>query len=64
MPELPEVETIVRGLAPSVVGKTITSVDVRLARMIVAPSGVDFAGAITGEGSMPSGVAASMRCSN
>lgn len=48
MPELPEVETIVRGLAPSVVGKTITSVDVRLARMIVAPSGVDFAGAITG----------------
>jgi formamidopyrimidine-DNA glycosylase len=49
MPELPEVETIVRGLARSVVGKTIACVDVRLARMIVAPLGVDFPSAISGQ---------------
>src|SRR5580698_3805999 len=48
MPELPEVETIVRGLRRSVVGKTIASTDVRLARMVVAPPGVEFARAISG----------------
>lgn len=48
MPELPEVETIVRGLRRSVVGKTIASAEVRLARMTVAPSGVQFSQAISG----------------
>jgi formamidopyrimidine-DNA glycosylase len=48
MPELPEVETIVRGLRRSVVGKTIAGADVRLARMVVAPAGVEFARAISG----------------
>jgi formamidopyrimidine-DNA glycosylase len=48
MPELPEVETIVRGLRRSVVGKTIASADVRLARMVVAPQGVEFAREISG----------------
>jgi formamidopyrimidine-DNA glycosylase len=48
VPELPEVETIVRGLRRSVVGKTIESADVRLARMAVAPSGVEFAQALAG----------------
>ncbi len=38
MPELPEVETIVRGLARTIVGKTIERVEVRLARIVAAPS--------------------------
>lgn len=49
MPELPEVETIARGLARTIVGKTIGSVDVRLAKMAVAPADVDFAAALAGE---------------
>ncbi|HZV76551.1 MAG TPA: bifunctional DNA-formamidopyrimidine glycosylase/DNA-(apurinic or apyrimidinic site) lyase [Candidatus Babeliales bacterium] len=49
MPELPEVETIVRGLRRRIVGKTIDRVDVRLAKMTIAPPGVEFAGAIAGE---------------
>ncbi|MHB8147469.1 MAG: bifunctional DNA-formamidopyrimidine glycosylase/DNA-(apurinic or apyrimidinic site) lyase [Vulcanimicrobiaceae bacterium] len=49
MPELPEVETIARGLAGRIVGKTIASVDIRLAKMAVAPEGVDFARALRGE---------------
>jgi formamidopyrimidine-DNA glycosylase len=49
MPELPEVETIVRGLAGKVVGETISRVEVRLARIAVAPQRVDFAKAVTGE---------------
>lgn len=49
MPELPEVETIARGLANAVVGKTIASVDIRLPKMAIAPPGVDFARALTGE---------------
>jgi hypothetical protein len=48
MPELPEVETIVRGLRRSVVGKTIAAADVRLARIAVAPRGVEFAPALAG----------------
>lgn len=49
MPELPEVETIARGLANAIVGKTIASVDVRLAKMAVYPPGVDFTGSLRGE---------------
>ncbi len=49
MPELPEIETIARGLANAVVGKTIESVDVRLPKMAIAPPGVDFAKALAGE---------------
>src|ERR1700728_145154 len=48
MPELPEVETIVRGLRRSVVGKTIAAAEVRLARMAVAPSGMEFSRSLTG----------------
>ena len=49
MPELPEVETIVRGLAAKVVGATIDRVDVRLPRVVVAPDGVRFGKALCGE---------------
>jgi formamidopyrimidine-DNA glycosylase len=49
MPELPEVETIVRGLAGKVVGKTIERAEVRLARIAVAPANVAFARALRGE---------------
>jgi formamidopyrimidine-DNA glycosylase len=50
MPELPEVETIVRGLSRTIVGKTICAVEIRLARITVAAPSVDFAAAITGAG--------------
>jgi formamidopyrimidine-DNA glycosylase len=49
VPELPEVETIVRGLAGAIVGKTIASVELRLARMAIAPARVRFARALPGE---------------
>jgi formamidopyrimidine-DNA glycosylase len=49
MPELPEVETIARGLRPLIVGKTITSVRVSLKKMAVAPAGVRFEQALAGE---------------
>ena len=49
MPELPEVETIVRGLAASIVGKTIARADVALAKMATAPQGVDFRRAVRGQ---------------
>ena len=49
MPELPEVETIVRGLRRGIVGKTIAGAEVRLARMAIAPPGVGFAKALAGE---------------
>lgn len=49
MPELPEVETIVRGLRRRIVGKTIAGAEIRLARMAQAPAGVDFARAVRGE---------------
>ncbi|HET7814918.1 MAG TPA: bifunctional DNA-formamidopyrimidine glycosylase/DNA-(apurinic or apyrimidinic site) lyase [Candidatus Baltobacteraceae bacterium] len=49
MPELPEVETIVRGLRRAVTGKTIASVEIRLAKMAQAPAGVDFQKALKGE---------------
>jgi formamidopyrimidine-DNA glycosylase len=49
MPELPEVETIVRGLAGKIVGKTIERAEVRLAKIAVAPPRVRFARAVAGE---------------
>jgi formamidopyrimidine-DNA glycosylase len=49
VPELPEVETIARGLANAVVGKTIASVAVSMAKIAVAPPGVAFAETLRGE---------------
>lgn len=49
MPELPEVETIVRGLAGKIVGKTIERAEVRLAKIAVAPPRVRFARAVAGD---------------
>ena len=47
MPELPEVETIARGLAPEIEGRTVTGVVVRETRLR-APVAPDFAGRLTG----------------
>ncbi len=49
MPELPEVETIARGLANAVVGKTIADATVSMAKIAVAPSGVSFVETLLGE---------------
>ena len=49
MPELPEVETIVRGLGARIVGKRIARAEIRLARIAVAPPKVAFARAVAGE---------------
>ncbi len=49
MPELPEVETIVRGLRPALVGKTITAAHVFLKKVAVAPPPLDFVREVTGE---------------
>jgi formamidopyrimidine-DNA glycosylase len=49
VPELPEVETIARGLDRTIVGKTIESVKIHLSKMAVAPPGVRFAAALPGE---------------
>lgn len=49
MPELPEVETIVRGLRRGIVGKRIARAEVHLARMAVAPPGVHFSEALSGD---------------
>jgi len=49
VPELPEVETIARGLAHTVAGKTIESVKIHLPKMAQAPPGVRFAAALPGE---------------
>lgn len=49
MPELPEVETIVRGLRPAITGKRIASVRVSLKKMAVAPPGVHFERSLAGE---------------
>lgn len=49
MPELPEVETIARGLASKIVGKSISRVDVRLPKMAISPPGVRFEKALIGE---------------
>lgn len=49
MPELPEAETIARGLANAIVGKTIARVDVRLPKVAIGGNGVPFAHALEGE---------------
>ena len=49
MPELPEVETIARGLANAVVGKTIVDAQVSMAKIAVAPPGVSFHETLRGE---------------
>lgn len=47
MPELPEIETIVRGLSPAVCGRRVTAVDVR-ERRLRAPLARDFSARLTG----------------
>ncbi|MEE9615735.1 MAG: DNA-formamidopyrimidine glycosylase [Anaerolineae bacterium] len=49
MPELPEVETVARGLRASLVGHTITGVEVRWARSIIPSSPTVFARRLTGQ---------------
>jgi formamidopyrimidine-DNA glycosylase len=49
VPELPEVETISRGLANAIVGKTVGTVDVLMAKIAVAPAGLVFAQTLRGE---------------
>ncbi len=49
MPELPEVETITRGLRTLVVGRRIARVKVALPKIAVAPKGVNFRRALIGE---------------
>lgn len=49
MPELPEVETIARGLQARIAGTTISRVEVFLEKMAVAPPGVDFKKVLVGE---------------
>lgn len=48
MPELPEVETIVRMLTPHVEGKRIETAELRLARMLLGVSAGNFAAALKG----------------
>lgn len=48
MPELPEVETIARGLARAIADKTIAQVDVRLPKVAIG-NGVPFTRAVIGE---------------
>ncbi|MDY6875312.1 MAG: DNA-formamidopyrimidine glycosylase [Chloroflexota bacterium] len=49
MPELPEVETVARGLRASLVGRTIIGVEVRWARSVVSPSPTVFARRLMGQ---------------
>jgi formamidopyrimidine-DNA glycosylase len=49
MPELPEVETIVRGLRPQLVGRTILEADLRWARTLATPSARKFKEQIRGQ---------------
>jgi len=49
LPELPEVETIARGLARAIAGKTIRRAEIRLPKMAIAPPGVSFGDAVAGE---------------
>ena len=49
MPELPEVETIARGLRPELVGRTILSADVRWARTLATPSSKKFKERVRGQ---------------
>jgi formamidopyrimidine-DNA glycosylase len=47
MPELPEVETVARGLRTSLVGRTIVGVEVRWPRSVVPPDPAAFAQRLT-----------------
>ncbi|PZR59678.1 MAG: formamidopyrimidine-DNA glycosylase [Candidatus Meridianibacter frigidus] len=49
MPELPEVETIARGLARRIIGRTVERVRIGLPKMAVAPEDLVFAKALVGE---------------
>ncbi len=49
MPELPEVETIARGLRPDLLGRTILSADLRWARTLATPSARKFREQIQGQ---------------
>ncbi len=49
MPELPEVETIRRGLAAAVPGQRITRVDVRCDKVLLKPDAATFARELTGQ---------------
>src|SRR5512140_1351013 len=49
MPELPEVETIARKLAPELIGLTITDAEVRWARTVALPSVRRFKQQIRGQ---------------
>ena len=54
MPELPEVETVARGLRASLVGRTITGMEVRWVPTLVPPDPATFARRLVGQ--MISGV--------
>jgi formamidopyrimidine-DNA glycosylase len=49
MPELPEVETYVRELAPVLAGRQVTAAEVRWPRTIAAPSPDEFTAGIVGQ---------------
>jgi formamidopyrimidine-DNA glycosylase len=49
MPELPEVETVVRGLREPLVGRTVRSMWYDWARLIHSPSPEEFAARIQGQ---------------
>jgi formamidopyrimidine-DNA glycosylase len=49
MPELPEVETIIRGLRPALLGKRILSADLRWKRTLASPSPAKFKQLIQGQ---------------
>jgi formamidopyrimidine-DNA glycosylase len=49
MPELPEVETIIRNLRPALLGKSILSADLRWNRTLVSPSPAKFRKIIRGQ---------------
>src|SRR5512136_877465 len=49
MPELPEVETIIRALRPALIGKNILSADLRWKRTLVSPSPAKFQKVIRGQ---------------
>lgn len=49
VPELPEVETIARGLHDAIAGATIRSVEIRSKKNVFAPRGVSFSQRVTGE---------------
>jgi len=49
MPELPEVETIVRALRPALVGRTILFADLRWARTLATPSPAAFKKRVRGQ---------------